>query len=408
LLPDYIAFERLCDGPAIWRRSHARQGEAMPINALRTLTGPIVLSVLLLAFAGCGSQDHHLLCQPPCQIGPGAEFLYATTNSGQILNMTLAQQTGALGPASSTPGPAQSLGLTASGFQYLYVSDFLNSRINGYSINPTSGALTAIVGSPFSTGLLSLPAGLAATQIGNFLYVSDVDKVDAYAINSATGIPTAVPGSPFVSASSIQVAVNPSGKFLFATDADPPGAVLAFTIDSTTGALTAAPGSPFPVPGQTVANSLPFGIVTDGSYVYAALSPANQIAVWSIDQTTAALTPVPGSPFSTGNTPSTLALGNNVLFAMNSGDRTISAYTVNSTTGVLSAVNGSPFAAMGASAGMAMDSVRFHLYAAAPASSSIVGFTIGSDGSLTPITGSPFPAPGAALLTIVQMPGRGG
>src|SRR5437879_4281306 len=201
-------------------------------NPLQT-TRSILPLVLLLTLAGCGNSNHTSRCQQPCHVGSGPEFLFATSDTGQILSMNIAPN-GAPGPASSTPGPALSLGMAALGYQFLYVSDFQNAAINGYSINPSNGALVPLAGSPFSTGAFSLPTGLATTQAGSFLYATDVIRIDAFAINATTGIPGSVPGSPFPTSSSIQAAVDPAGKFLFATDEDPSGGVLSFTINPAT------------------------------------------------------------------------------------------------------------------------------------------------------------------------------
>jgi hypothetical protein len=52
-------------------------------------------------------------------------------------------------------------------------------------------------------------------------------------------------------------------------------------------------GSPFPIPGQTVSDSLPAGIVDTGTFVFVGLSGTNQIAAFAIVSGTGALTPVP-------------------------------------------------------------------------------------------------------------------
>lgn len=381
----------------------------MSEHILRTVTGFIL--VVLLTLVGCGTSSPKVCnlsgsCCPgdaACPIQPGPQFLYATSSSGQVLSFEVDNSTGGLSSPASIPGPAMTLGLAASGFQFLYVTDSLSAEIDGYSINPTSGTLSALAGSPFSTGPLSFPVGLAASSL-SILYVTDAGRIDAY--NVTTGMPSALASSPFSSGNGFAVVLSPSGKFLFETNIDPPGGVFAFTVDGT-GALTEVQDSPFPIPGQTVANSRPLGMVTDpsGNFVFVALNATNQVAAFSVDQTTGALTPVPSSPFATGLSPTTLVVANTFLYAMNSGDQTISAYTINSANGVLAPVNGSPFLA-GATAGMATDSRFLRLYAAAPGINSIVAFTIGADGSLAPLGGSPFPATGAGLLTMVQMPGR--
>ena len=385
----------------------------MSARILRACSAPFLLIALSLFLAGCGN-SHNIACVVPasgsCTCGPcpisNAEFLFATTSTGQVLSSAIDHSSGALGSPASVAGPTMSLGLAAAGSQFLYASDFQTAQLYGYSINASSGVLTPINGSPFSTGVLSLPAGLATTPTGKFLYAMDVSKVDAFGINATSGVPTATSGSPFFSGTGLQGVVSPSGQFLFQTDVDPPNGVFAFTIDATTGALTDVPGSPFPVPNQTVLNSTPFAIAIDpsGKFVYEALTFTDQIAAWSVNQTTGVLTPVPGSPFTTGITPIFLTSVKNFLYTMTGG--AVYAYTIDPGSGVLTPVTGSPFS-VPATAGLVIDSSGTHLYCAAAASNGIFAFTIAADGSLTPLAGSPFPATGPVLLTIVQMPTQG-
>lgn len=366
----------------------------------------VFLSVLVLGLAGCGS-DAPTKCLPPvCPIGPGPEFLLATTITGSVVSLKADQQTGALAAAIPAPGPAVSLGLAAVGSKFLYVSDAGRHALNVYSINPSTGALTAVPGSPFSLGTFSLPIGLAARPGGDALYAADAGGVDALSINATTGVPTAIPGSPFSSGSNLFVAVDPAGKFLFTSGDDPPGGIFAFTIDATTGALTAVPGSPFPIPGQTVLNSRPSGLLTDstGRFVYAALTATNQIAAFSIASGTGVLTPVPGSPFAAGTSPLTLATTGKLLYA-NSADLTIWGYGIDSTTGALTPVAGSPFPF--AAAGLVIGPAGKFLYGSRLVSIEV--FSINStNGTISPVAGSPFPAAGALQLAIVQVPGQGG
>jgi hypothetical protein len=61
--------------------------------------------------------------------------------------------------------------------QFLYVSDPLRA-IGGFSINQTTGGLTPLLGSPFSTGTVSVPEGLASPTGSDLLYAADVARVD--------------------------------------------------------------------------------------------------------------------------------------------------------------------------------------------------------------------------------------
>jgi 6-phosphogluconolactonase len=386
----------------------------------------VALSSIL---AACGTNSPPIICNLPsgtsgsgtctcgsgtaaCPVQPGPEFLYATSIGGQILAFSIDQNNnGALTAIGSVPGPTTlSPGLTAVSNQFLYASDTQNSQIDGFAINQTTGALTALGGSPFSTGTLSFPGVLASPPVdlasspgSNLLYAADSGTIDMFTI-SAAGVPTALSGPPSVPEAGFSIVVDPSGRYLYASDDDPPGGIFAFITDSV-GALAAIPDSPFTIPGQTAADSQPIGIVDNGSYVYAALSRTNQIAAFSLASVdgavTGALTPVPNSPFPAGTDPTAVVVAGNFLYAINSSDGTISGYNIDSSNGVLMPLSGSPFAIVGVS--LATDYFGQHLYVAAPAG--IQAFSIDfTSGALTPVSGSPFPAFGATLLTFVQIP----
>lgn len=391
-------------------------GKLMPTNAPHTSAKPLIVAALALALTACGTNSP-VVCAVPagsssgtctcgsgtegCPVQPGPEFLYAVS-SGQVLAFNIDHTSGALTAIGSMPGPTISLGLAAVDNQFLFASDTHNAQLDGFSINQTTGALTALAGSPFSTGTLSFPGDLASPAGSSLLYAADSGTVDAFTI-SAAGVPTALSGSPFVPEINFALTVDPAGKFLYASDDDPPGGVFAFTIDSM-GALTAVPDSPFAIPGQAAPDSLPLGIVDAGSYVYAALSNTNQIAAFSIVSGTGALTPVPGSPFSAGTNPTVVILAGNFLYAINSSDRTIdgtiSGYSINSANGVLTPLSGSPFAI--AAISLAADYFGKYLYVNEP--TGIQAFSIDpTSGALTPLSGLPLPASATPLLTVVQI-----
>src|ERR1700727_1364653 len=150
----------------------------MPTKALRTPARLLVVFLLLLALASCGTTVPPVICALPassgsdgtctcssgtlaCPVNPGPEFLYANSISGQIMAFSIDRNSGALTAIGSLPGPTLSLGITAVSNQFLYASDTHNAQLDGFSINQTTGALTALAGSPFSTGTLSFPGALA-------------------------------------------------------------------------------------------------------------------------------------------------------------------------------------------------------------------------------------------------------
>jgi 6-phosphogluconolactonase len=335
-----------------------------------TWLAALVISVRLSAQEQQGQASYN---SPAATCTNGLEMLYGfpqTLLLNSSVMATINPTTGGFSSQSIGPVPVlASGGVVALNAQFLYVSNnFINglpyngSQILVYRINQDNGTLAEIVGSPFSFSHVGSIQGLAVAPNGRFLYAADATgSIDAFSVNSSTGVPTAIPGSPFASGTNFQLVVDPSGKFLYASDDDSPGRILAFTIDPS-GALTPVPGSPFTIPTpSTVPNSEPYGIVDTGSFVYAALSAANQIAAFSIDRGTGALTFVPGSAFSAGSGPAVLTLTNNFLYAVNWTEGNISGYSVDPGSGALTPVPGSPFGSD--SATLAADPSGKYLYA---------------------------------------------
>jgi 6-phosphogluconolactonase (cycloisomerase 2 family) len=159
-------------------------------------------------------------------------------------------------------------------------------------------------------------------------------------------------------------------------------------------------GSPFTIPGQTVANSVPFGIVDTSAFVYAALTATNQIAAFSIDSATGALAPVAGSPFSYERNPAALALADKFLYAVNETDGSISVYSISSSSGGLTEIPGSPF--VSDSAALAADPSGKYLYDSTY--EGILDFDINPDTGELTLGVASLSNDGSLLLTIVQLP----
>jgi DNA-binding beta-propeller fold protein YncE len=80
--------------------------------------------------------------------------------------------------------------------KFAYVANF-GGGVSGYTINPTTGALTPIAGSPFAAG--NGPNIVAVDPSGKFAYVTNFsgNNVSGYTIDPSTGALTAIAGSPF-------------------------------------------------------------------------------------------------------------------------------------------------------------------------------------------------------------------
>jgi len=195
------------------------------------------------------------------------------------------------------------------------------------------------------------------------------------------------------------LAVDPSGKFLYASDYDAPGGVFAFLIHPD-GTLSAVPGSPFKVPGPKGSNYQPVGIVDTGRYVYVVLSNSNRIAAFSIDCKSGALKPVPGSPFAACNALVFLARTGSYLYTENQLDGTISGYRIDEKPGALTQVPGSPFDAAGST--LAIENTGKYLYLSS--GRGVQGYNIDQEtGALTTGVGV-HGNDGSLWLTIVEFP----
>lgn len=159
-------------------------------------------------------------------------------------------------------------------------------------------------------------------------------------------------------------------------------------------------GSPFATILGYVGNTQPSQIVVDstGSFVYTGLKATGQIAGFSIDASTGALTLMPDSPFPAGNDPIALVTAGNFLYVSNALDGTISGYRINPTTGALTQLSGSPFAIPGGA--LATDPSGSYLYTTG--FGGLQAFSLNPQtGALTAI-GSPIAYDGATVLTFVQ------
>ena len=139
---------------------------------------------------------------------------------------------------------------------YLYallVQDYTGpTAIAAYEVDPATAGLTPLAGSPWTiTGDASQadgPSALALDPLGRFLYAggNKSNFIEAYQIDPSSGMLSAVPGTPFpLNGYPYDVEVHPSGDFLYVLNEW--DEVDAFSIDPTTGALQTINGSPFPL-----------------------------------------------------------------------------------------------------------------------------------------------------------------
>lgn len=144
--------------------------------------------------------------------------------------------------------PACSPGAAAVHPSGNFVFATCGASILAYAVNSTSGALTAIAGSPFAAG--AKPRTVAADPTGRFLYVGNhalapaESSISAFSINPTTGSLTQIAGSPFASNETSFITLDPRGEFLYVASENS-SLLTVYAVNSVTGALTAT-GSPIP------------------------------------------------------------------------------------------------------------------------------------------------------------------
>jgi 6-phosphogluconolactonase len=326
--------------------------------------------------------------------------------------------------------------------QVVYVVNSGSNSMSAYTINPSSGALTAVPGSPFPAGML--PGSVAVDPSGKFVYVTSSGGLSAVTVNPSNGALSAVQRftvqTGFVARG---MAVHPTGKFVYVAGLG----IWAYTADLSSGALTAVPGSPIPlenyaremvvdptgkflyavtnyglsaytinagsgvltaVPGSPFGTQFPIAAAIDpsGRFLYAA-GLSDTISAYTINASSGALTPVPGATLPAGTVLVALVVDPTGKFVYTAtSDDTVWAYRINAASGSLMAVPGSPFPTgahsqelVGGPSGVAVDPTGKFVYATnrdgvnsqiSPNNISALAINTTS-GALTPVPGSPFP-----------------
>jgi YVTN family beta-propeller protein len=175
---------------------------------------------------------------------------------------------------------------------------------------------------------------------GKFAYVADEGGffptfISIFSIDATTGAFTSI-GAISAGGRAEAVSVDPTGNFVYVANViDPggvPGNVAGFSINTTTGALTSI--------GTIPAGTDPTSVTVDptGKFVYVTNSGSNNVSIYTINTTTGALTSV--GQISADINPSSVAVDPTGKFAYvaNSGSNDVSMYTIDSTTGNLAPI----------------------------------------------------------------------
>lgn len=196
-------------------------------------------------------------------VSPDGRFVYVTGRRGPsgppasnadtaIASLTISPD-GSLhtiaGSPLYLPGVVNGFGAsTTPDGAHLYVAQSSGDKIYAFNLNATTGAPSAMAGSPYATAG-DAPSELAVTPDGEQLWVSEVfgKSVEGFGVNPGTGQLTQNVDPVIMTGQARGIAVSPDNAFLYDSLLADPGAVAGFSINSLS--LVPLTGSPFPTGG---------------------------------------------------------------------------------------------------------------------------------------------------------------
>ena len=283
-----------------------------------------------------------LVCMSVADASAERRFVYTNDNvTGPNTVTALRVETdGTLVPLPGSPyrtgGTGAGGGLFAAsriaiqpGGDLLFVSNGGSNDISVFRIDAGSGRLTAVPGSPFSSGgRASFGTSLGATPDGRYLIAVNSGSANIVVFRiGANGALTPTPASPYVLPSVPDgIKVSPNGRFL-AVSLTESNLIDVLRIGPG-GELARGQGGPFPA-------SIPAGLEINctSERLYAGeAAPGTGVEVFAMSAR-GVLAPMPGSPFrfASGSFADVVMLNpvENVLFVSNKDTATVTALRVN-------------------------------------------------------------------------------
>jgi hypothetical protein len=274
----------------------------------------------------------------------------------------------------------------------VYIANQAAGSIGAFAIG--TGTLAAVNNSPVATSYK--PFSMVVTPNNTLLYVgSATGGIFVYFINSDGSLTTPSTGSQPAGVLAPAMTVSPDGQWLIALDGQSQQLDI-FQINASTGALTSVnlPATYSVTSGAWQPSDV--RVSPDGTLIFAALGTAGD-AVFTFNTTTGIA--ASSQSLGTGNAATGdygLAVSKTgYLYIARSGTNGgVAVYSIGS-GGSLTSVTGSPFAAGGGTFSVVLDSTGTYAYAANRTDGTISGYTIVPSTavlglSLTQLSGSPY------------------
>lgn len=276
---------------------------------------------------------------------PAGKFLYVTDQQNpRVFGYSIHAVTGELSAIPGSPFTTAAATIyvrvdPTGRFAYVVTRAALDAiALSAYGIDSTTGALTPIPGTPLAVGT-SMPMGrsMQLTADGAALFILPSPQPPSvlygYSLDATTGAPTAMPGSPFtLPAASFLVRRHPRLPVLYVGSQN---SIRAYRVG---GALTELNGSPSTIVGAV------WEIAFDPGARFAYASSASGITMFEVGSD-GALAPVINGSFAMPFPSTTLLAdpGGRYLFISDFTSGNIQPIAVDTRTGRLSVVQGSAF-----------------------------------------------------------------
>jgi 6-phosphogluconolactonase len=286
-------------------------------------------------------------------------------------------------------------GTTTAG-DFVYVANATTNTISAFAVGANAsgtGTLTTVSGSPY--GFPVSPTAMVVTPSDSYLYVAGPGGIYGYSINTSTGALTAVSSGGVLvitTLAPVSLDVSPDGNWLFALNAD--GVTFnEYQITPSTGVLTLQASTPYAPAGKATVTPEMIRVAPNGAYVFVALGTGGDL-VFTLTTSTGALSTT-YQQLATGSTSTSdnaLAIDSGTTYAYIARSGTgggLMVYSIG-TNGVLTPVTGSPFATGAGPFSVLLDSTGKYVYTANRTDGNISGFSIGTGAVLTALSSSPY------------------
>lgn len=283
------------------------------------------------------------------------------------------------------------------------LSDGTNGDVSAFTIDPTTGLLTPVMGSPFVAD--QGPTAVAVDTNGLYAYVSNVTTSDLtiFSVDQTAGTLTPVANVVTPGTGGASIAVSPSDQYVYvagygANPAPNTGSIAGFT-NSGSGSLTALSSGPFQ------AGDTPYGVAVDpaSQLVFATTANSHFLWVYTIGSD-GSLTAV--NQYSTGSGSYGVAVyplgtaSGGFVYTANGASNTVSGFSYDG-SGNLTALSGSPFYPKNTTPqGIAIDPQGQYLYVTNRGDNNVTTFSIDpSTGNLT-LMGTVLTGQGPIAVTV--------